>query len=406
MAAEGSSSAQGSTGGRERPSLLVFVDDADSEAALREVLLDKADEGAEVRRGNIQAAAKALRRGATPRALVVDVSGLSQPLSALEELAQVVEPDVRVLAIGDRTDAAFYRQVTRGMGVLEYLHKPLGRDIVARHFMPLLQGGAEPGNAYLRGGRVIVLAGVRGGAGATTVAGNLAWYLAEKGRGHTVLLDCDLQAGGAALLLGARTSSGLRVALEHPDRVDELFVERTAQPVNERLCVLAGEEKVAEAAAAVPGALARLVAMLRRRFNFVVVDLPARSGALTGEMLDLAHQRVLISDATLAGTRELLRFAALPNAPQQAGRPVLVVNRFGQPGTLGRGHLRQALGEEPGQLIPWLPRQVSPAADLGEPAAARRGGFRDAIARLAHETASIGESRSAGGGGLLSRLFR
>ncbi|MFT8243803.1 AAA family ATPase [Roseomonas sp. BN140053] len=392
--------------GAERPSLLAFVVDAESDAVLREALLSEAGEGAEVRRGDLQAAARALRKGITPRALVVDVSGLDQPLTALEELSQVVEPDVRVLVVGERQDASFYRQVTRGLGVLEYLYKPLSHEMVARHFAGFVRGAAEASpDVYLRGGRVIAVTGVRGGVGATTVASNLAWHLAEQARRHTALLDCDLHGGSTALLLGAKTTNGLRVALEHPDRVDELFVERTAQPVGERLFVLAAEEKLLDEPHAVPGATSRLVNMLRRRFNFVVVDLPARATLMSRDVLDLAHQRVLVTDPSLAGAREVLRYAGLPNAPMQARRALIVLNRANQTGGLNRQQMVQALGSEPDLQIPWLPKLVPAAADLGEPAAAKRSGFRDGIEQLAREVASVGSAEPAAKRGLFRKLF-
>lgn len=399
------------TAAAERPALLAFVTDAASDAVLREALLADAGEGAEVRRGDIAAAARALRKGATPRALVVDISGLDQPLTALEELAQVVEPDVRVLVVGDRQDAAFYRQLTRGLGVLEYLYKPLAHEMVARHFGPVVRGASTAGpDVFLRGGRVIAVAGARGGVGATTLAANLAWHLAEGARRHTALLDLDLQAGAAALLLGCRTTSGLRAALEHPDRVDELFVERTAQPVGERLRVLAAEEKPLDQPVAQPGALPRLVSMLRRRFNFVVVDLPARSGPLARDLLDLAHQRVIVADPSLAGAREAVRLAALPNAPVQARRALVALNRAGMPGALAKDQLAEAFSDPPDLVVPWLPKVVPLAADLGEPAAARRGPFRDAVERLAREVASVAPveaavPREGADRGLLARLF-
>ncbi|MBW8271136.1 AAA family ATPase [Caldovatus aquaticus] len=393
----------------QRPPLYAFTTDAATEAVLREALLGLAGEGAQVRRGDVRAATKALSRAPSPEVLVVDVSGIEQPLSALEDLAEVVEPDVRVLVVGDDRDSGFYRKLTRGLGVLEYLYKPLSHEIVARHFGPFLQGVAlRGGEVHLRGGRVIVVAGVRGGVGATTVAANLAWHFGEEARRHTVLLDGDLLGGAAALLLGARTTAGLRAALEHPERVDELFVERTAQPAGERLQVLAAEERLLDAPAAVPGAMARLVALLRRRFNLVVVDMPARAGPLLRETLDLAHQRVLVFDPALAGAREVLRWAALPNAPAQARRALTLLNRAGQPGGLTLAQVKEALGGPPDLVVPWLPRLVPGAADLGEPAAARRGPFRDAILALAREVGSI----SAEGGrkpparrGLLRRLF-
>ncbi len=399
--------AQASAASAERAPLVAFVTDADSDAVLRETLLAELGEGAEVRRGDVIAATKSLKRSSTPQALIVDVTGVEQPLSALEELALVVEPDVRVLVVGERQDAAFYRQLTRGLGVLEYLFKPLTQEMVARHLLPYLRQGGTPRDMHLRGGRVITVTGVRGGVGATTLAANLAWHLGEEARRHTVLFDADLHGGAAALLLGARTTNGLRAALEHPERVDELFVERTAQPSGERLHVLAAEEKPLDAVLAQPGAAARLMAMLRRRYNFVVVDLPARSGPLAREVLDMAHQRILVTDATLAGAREMLRYAAIPNAPTQSRRALTVLNRAGQPGLLTTAQVKEALGEEPDLVVPWLPKLVPAAADLGEPAGARRGPFRSALLRLVQDVASIrapGEAEVRKG--LFARWFR
>jgi pilus assembly protein CpaE len=391
----------------DRAPLVAFVTDAESDAVLRETLLAELGEGAEVRRGDVLAATRALKRSTTPLALIVDVSGVEQPLSALEELALVVEPDVRVLVIGERQDAAFYRQLTRGLGVLEYLFKPLTQEMVARHLLPYLRQGTSQRDMHLRGGRVITVTGVRGGVGATTIAANLAWHLGEEARRHTVLLDADLHGGAAALLLGARTANGLRSALEHPERVDELFVERTAQPAGERLHVLAAEEKPLDPVLCQPGAAARLMAMLRRRYNFVVVDLPARSGPMAREILDMAHQRVLVTDASLAGAREMLRFAAIPNAPTQSRRALTVLNRAGQPGMLSETQLREALGEAPELVIPWLPKVVPSAADLGEAAARPRGAFRNAILRLAQDVASIRtEGEEEARKGLFARWFR
>ena len=57
----------------------------------------------DIRRGGIKAAVNSLRKSATPRVLIVDVSAADQPLSALHELSYVTEPDVRVLVIGSRS---------------------------------------------------------------------------------------------------------------------------------------------------------------------------------------------------------------------------------------------------------------------------------------------------------------
>ncbi len=382
----------------ERTAILAFVADADSETVLREAIVEALPQGMEVRRGNIRTAISVLSRTATPRVLIVDVSGEEQPLTALGDLSQVVEPDVRVLVIGDLEDVNFYRHITRGLGALEYLYKPLSRDMVARHFRPFIVDEKNSSEAVL-GGRIVTVTGVRGGVGATTIAANLAWHFGFSARRHTVLFDPDLYCGSAALLLNAKTGSGLRTALESPQRIDELFVERATQPVAERLHVLAGEEKLADSLTYAPDAAAKLLEALRRRYNFVVADVPFLPLALNRDLLDLAHQRVLVLDPTLAAVRDTLRLLALPPGPAQPRRAVVILNRAGRPGGLTTREIEDALKMKPDVTMPDLPRVVGTAASMGEPVVAARGPFRAGIIELAREVAFVRLLDSSAGAG-------
>ncbi len=405
---------EAASGRPERVPLLAFLADAESELVMREVLVEAAPGGMVVRRGNVRQAIAALQKMPTPKTLIIDVSGEEQPLTALADLSDVVEPDVRVLVIGDLENVNFYRQVTRGLGALEYLYKPLTRDMVARHFGPLLTSDRTVAEA-VHGGRVVTVTGARGGSGASTIAALLAWYFGVLARRHTVLLDPDLHLGTAALLLDAKTGSGLRSAIEAPQRIDELFVERSAQPVAERLFVLAGEERLSEQPIYAPGAAGRLLDALRRRYNFVVADVPFIPVQLNRDLLNLAHQRVLVLKPTLAAVRETLRLLELPNGPLQPRRPVLVLNRLGLPGGLTRAQVEQALNTKVDVAIPDLPRYVGQAASMGQPETAMRGALREGITALAREVAfvrllesSLGAKNTEllSGAGRRRRLFR
>lgn len=381
----------------DRTAILGFIADAASETVLREALAEVRPEGIEVRRGNVRAAITTLVRLPTPRVLIVDVSGEEQPLTALGDLSEVVEPDVRVLVIGDLEDVNFYRQVTRGLGALEYLFKPLSRDMVARHFRPFISEDGAPPEAVL-GGRVVTVTGARGGVGATTIAANLAWHFGVSARRHTALLDPDLYRGTAALALNVKAGTGLGTALESPQRIDELLVERAAQPAAERLHVLAGEERLANVPTYAPDAAARLLDALRRRYNFVVADVPLAPFPLFRDLLDLAQQRVLVLEPTLAGVRDTLRLLALPPGKSQPRRAVVVLNRLGRPGGLTRRQVEDALKMKPDVVIPDLPRLVGTAASLGEPAVVKHGAFRDGIIALAREVAFVRLLDSSVGG--------
>lgn len=377
----------GTETGASRPNrlpVMAFVTDAETEFTLREGLEQVVPEKFEFRRVGIRGATALLATMPTPLTLILDLSGEENPLAALADLSQVVEPDVRVLVVGDQDDVNFYRQVTRGLGALEYLSKPLTRDLVARQFGPLLNRQSQPQSSVL-GGRLVTITGSRGGVGASTIAANLGWYLGAEAKRHTVVLDTDLHRGICAMLLGSKTGSGLRTALEAPGRIDELFVERVSLPVADRLHVLAGEERLADQPTYTAGAGAKLSDALRRRYNFVVADLPFTGQPLHRDLLHLAHQRVLVMVPTLASIRDTLRLLAIPNGPAQPRRAVVLLNRSNMQGGLELRRVTDALKVKPDIVIPEVRRSVERAASLGTPVAKERGPVRSAMAALARE---------------------
>jgi pilus assembly protein CpaE len=380
-----------------RPALIGFVTDAASEKALREGMGDAMPGGVDVRRGGIRAAIATMRKAITPRVLIVDVSGEDQPLTALAQLADVVEPDVCVLVIGEADSVDFYREVTRSLGAHDYLSKPLTNDKVARHVGALVAGQASPAVEGLQDGGLVIITGVRGGVGATTLAVNLAGHFGISMRRHTVLLDPDLYLGDAAFLLNVKPGQGLRMALEAPERIDALLAERAAQPAADRLHLLAGEELLTTELTFAPDAAASLIAALRRRYSFTVADVPFRQVALYNDLLQLPHQRVLVMLPTLSSVRATLRLLTIPSRVGQAKRPVIVLNRLGSPGCLTRRQVEDALAMKVDVAVPDQPRQVADAATMGELAMTGRSAFRDGILELARHAASVGLLNSIAG---------
>ena len=228
---------------------------------------------------------------------------------------------------------------------------------------------------------------MRGGVGATTIAANLAWYLGKRANRHTVLLDADIYRGTCALLLNAKSGSGLRTALETPDRIDELFIERSAQAVTDRLHVLSGEENLTEQLKYEPAAAGRLIDTLRRRYNFILIDAPFSGLPIHSDLLMLGHQRVLVMDPTLAAVRDTLRLLALPNGPLHVHRGLVVLNHMKRPGELTRKQVEDALKMQVDVAIPDMPKLLGNAASMGEPAT-QRGPFHKGILALVAQVAS------------------
>jgi pilus assembly protein CpaE len=393
----------------DRLTVLAFLGDPATEQVLRDGLGDLVANGMDIRRGTVRTAITAMAKLPTPEVLIIDIAGEDQPLHALGELSEVVEPGVRVLVIGDTDDVDFYRHITRGMGVMEYIFKPITREAVARHFAPLVTRKTI-GQDAARGGRVIAVMGARGGVGATTISGNLAWMLGVTAKRHTVFLEADLHRGSGALLLGAKTGPGLRMALETPDRIDPLFVERAAQPITERLQVLASEENLNEPLHYAPGAARRLIDALRVRYNFIIADVPFLPMLCNRELIEFAHHRVIVMDPSLASVRDTLRLLGLPNGPWQPQSPTIVLNRQGRPGGLTRKQIEDGLKVKIDVAIPDLPKQLNESATFGEPAMNARGPFRQAIIALSREIGFGGNRDEAGAASLqtggLSGIFK
>jgi pilus assembly protein CpaE len=94
------------------------------------------------------------------------------------------------------------------------------------------------------------------------------------------------------------------------------------------------------------------------------------------DLLDLASQRVIVFEPTLAGVRDTLRLRALHDWQNQSSPTVLLLNRLGMPGGLALAEIEDALEGHVDVTIPDLPKRLAAAANMGEPAVRQSGFFR------------------------------
>jgi pilus assembly protein CpaE len=363
----------------KRPKFLGFVADTASAEALEAAFQPVAQHGGNVHVVNFRTTLAILSRMVSPEVLLVDLTGEEQPLTAMMELAELVESDTTVLVIGQARELSFYRAIVNGMGVREYLAKPLTPAAISTHFLPFIKHDAA--HAPVHGGKIIAIAGARGGVGTTTIAANLAWMIGHEMHRHTVLLDTDLQTGTAGLALNVEPGHGFAGALETPDRMDTMLVERCAQPAGDRLHVMASLEALGTPVNYTAGASGPLTKALRSRYKFILADAGARQLPFAREMLGMAHQRVIILDPSIMSLRNLDRLNALPGQP--VAKTILVLNQAGRPYGLSQPFMEQAIGMKFDIIIPDLPRILPKADKFGEMAASIKSPFREAINKLA-----------------------
>jgi len=377
----------------------VFVPDAESAATVRQALSNLGVADTDFVSGNVDTATERLSRQLSPRLLIVDVSGLNNPVQAINALAEVCEPNTGVIVIGDRNDIVLYRDLKQA-GVFEYFFKPLVGTLVTRACSAVLTGTVET-RTPARTGKVVFVLGVRAGVGATTIAVNTAWHLAEARQRWVMLLDLDMQTGDAALQLDAAPSHALREAFEHPERVDNLFIERAAIHIDQRIDILASLEPIGDVVEINDGTFRSLLDKLLTRYRFIFVDLPPTVAMRLAQSLELPSTCVLVGNGTLASARDVARWRQWIGSNTPDRTTIHVLNQHGAPGSLPDAEFARIAGRAPDVVIPYE-KEIAIANTLGIKGAQQSPALKRGLAPLVRHLSGedVATQRS-----LLRRLF-
>lgn len=339
----------------------------------------------------LDAALRRMREGANPRVLILDVSDSTAPIAELSAARSVGGTDLKILALGTVNDVGLFRDLLSA-GASDYLVKPVSREGLAISLEK--RGGAAAGGPGAGLGRVVAFIGSRGGVGTTTTAVCCAWLLANGQKENTALLDLDLHFGTVALNLDTDPGSGLCEALEQPSRIDALFVDRVTVKVSDSLRILAAEAAVAETLMIDAGAIDVLLYELRRKFAWVVIDLPRWVTPTQRVVLGAASRVVILCERSLAGLRDTIRLQTLmrEHAPQTQ---VLLVDAgaAGERATVGKSEFEKAVGKPLDASLSHDPKSTGAATNAGQPlpVAAPRSPVVREIEQLITTLAGAGE---------------
>ena len=263
--------------------------------------------GLQIQQGGAKEAVDYLAAGAPPKILIVDVSDSNKPLSAMLPIIAAFAEDTRVIAIGALNDIELYREMIEA-GISDYLVKPVSEKALSIALDRAEQRKAAPAAAPEPEAKVVpdagkrslvAVMGTRGGVGASTVAMNLAWLMANDHKRDTMLVDLDLQGGTIALALDVEPSHGLREVLDNPARIDSLFLTSVATKFADRLHVLAAEEAVDDEVHYNTSAVSLLLDELKKTSTSVIVDLPRNAPGARAVVLAAATEIIIVTDLTL-----------------------------------------------------------------------------------------------------------
>ncbi|SRR5579883_1534841 len=178
-------------------------------------------------------------------------------------------------------------------------------------------------------GKVLLFAGVHGGAGTTTLAVHTAVALAESGK-RTLLIDYHRSLGHAALYLGLPHSArSFYDVLAEDERLDESLLSSYVVQHESGLDVLCSPDAFGGPLTGKWGSLTfeRVVTFLRNHYDCIIVDASARDPEL-GPLVSLADWMLLVVSAEVAPARNLTQFANFYSP--RARKIMVIVNHEGR----------------------------------------------------------------------------
>lgn len=312
-----------------KPTFMAFVSDAADQQTLRSFAMGQGLSQEDVHAGDVHTATDFLKKNKPPQVLVVELPNAEEAPGLLDKLADVCDPETRVIAVGSVNEYSFYCWLT-DIGIASYLLKPVSPGGLEGAFKSATGAPKSAGAPERAPGKVISVIGTRGGVGATTMSINLAGVIADRAPGKQVILvDTDVYYGSVALCLDIDPSRGMREALENPDRLDALFIDRVVSKPLKNLSVLSSEEALHDDINVHERSLPVLLKELRSKFDVILFDLPCRLDSFTRGCLQQSDQVVVVTELSLLSLRDCLRLTDMMREHLHIKPPHVIANRSG-----------------------------------------------------------------------------
>ncbi len=280
-----------------------------------------------VQMGGAEAAVAHYQESPTPNLIILESSlSHTELLAELDQLAQSCDAGTKVLVIGHVNDVVLYRELLK-RGVSEYLVAPISTVELMEALSGLYN---NPSSDPV--GHVFAFVGAKGGVGSSTICHNVAWTLAETLKANVVIADLDLAFGTTGLDFNQDPVQGIADALQNPERLDEVLLDRLLTKCSEHLSIFAAPVVLDRDYDLSPEACETVIDVVRQNVPYVAVDLPHTWSPWTKRLLIQADEIVITAVPDLANLRNAKNIVDLAKQSRKNDAlPRLVINMANMP---------------------------------------------------------------------------
>jgi len=276
--------------------------------------------------GGLEGAIETFKSNPTPNLILVETSLPPAEIpGALERLAEVCDATTRLILLGHVNDVVLYRELIRS-GVSEYVVLPTSAPVIVQAITELFAAeGAEPI------GRTIGFISAKGGAGASTVAHNVAWAISQHVRQDVLILDMDLPFGTAGLNYNQDPPHGIADAL-NAAQMDQVMLDRLMSKAASHVNMLTAPVVLDRAFDFEERDFETIIELAQRSTPLVVLDIPHAWTGWIRHTLATVDEIVIVAEPDLANLRNAKNLSdTLKSLRPTEAEPLLVMNRVGVP---------------------------------------------------------------------------
>ena len=346
-------------------------------------------------------------------ALAIDSKDEENIVLLGEIISQAKVRDIDVILIAEDVTPASLHQLLR-KGADEFVPYPLPENelqgaidrLKAQKSSPqdAAHGGSNLNTGAAKEGAVIVVHGLAGGTGSTTMAVNLAWELANadtKDAPRVCLIDLDLQYGSVATYLDLPRREIVFDMLSDTETMDDDIFGQALLSFEEKLHVLTAPADMVPLDMVTPEDVQRVIDLARKHFDYVVIDMPKTLIQWSETTLQAAHVYFAMIELDMRSAQNTLR---LKRALQAEDLPFnklrFALNKAPKFTDLsGKSRVKrmaESLGISIDLQLPDGGRPVTQACDHGLPMASACGKnpLRREIAKLAQSLHDLGREEA------------
>ncbi len=346
-------------------------------------------------------------------ALAIDSEDEDNLVLISEIITQAKTRKIRVILIAeDVTPTSLHKLLRKGAD--EFVPYPLPEQELQSAIERLNKIDNEPPapqqtasqlkSGSAKDGALIVVHGLAGGSGATTLAVNLAWeltLLGEKSQPSVCLIDLDMQHGTVSTYLDLPRREIVFEMLSETESMDEEIFGQALTSFEDRMQVLTAPNDMIPLDIITPEDIQRVIDMARSHFDYVVIDMPKTLVMWSETVLQAAHVYFATMELDMRSAQNALRMKrALQSEDLPFNKLRFALNRAPKftdmSGKSRVKRMAESLGISIDLQLPDGGKPVTQGGDHGMPLAmsAAKNPLRKEIAKLAQSLHELGNSEA------------